>query len=49
MLYKSLKVMIARDGLTAALRTKIDLLYALGRLTDAEYLDLIGGSEEVAE
>ncbi len=49
MLYKSLKTMIARDGLTDALRTRIDVLYACGRLTDAEYADLIGSSEEVAE
>ena len=40
MLYMVLKRMIAK-GLTEELRDKIDTLYALGRLTDAQYRTLI--------
>lgn len=40
MLYKVLKRMVAK-GLTEELRDKIDTLYALGRLTDAQYRTLI--------
>ena len=40
MLYKVLKRMVAR-GMTDELRDKIDTLYALGRLTDAQYRELI--------
>lgn len=40
MLYKVLKRMVAK-GLTEELRDKIDTLYALGRLTDAQYRELI--------
>ena len=40
MLYKVLKRMVAK-GLTEELRDKIDTLYALGRLTDAQYRALI--------
>ena len=35
-----LKRMVAK-GLTEELRDKIDTLYALGRLTDAQYRELI--------
>ena len=41
MLYQVLERMIAR-GATAGLRKKIDVLYAVGRLTDEEYQTLIG-------
>ena len=40
MLYKVLLRMVAK-GLTEELRDKIDTLYALGRLTDAQYRTLI--------
>lgn len=40
MLYMVLKRMVAK-GLTEELRDKIDTLYALGRLTDAQYRELI--------
>lgn len=40
MLYKVLKRMVAK-GLTEELRDKIDTLYALGRLSDAQYRELI--------
>ena len=40
MLYMVLKRMVAK-GLDDALRDKIDTLYALGRLTDAQYKELI--------
>lgn len=40
MLYRVLKRMVAK-GLTEELRDKIDTLYALGRLTDAQYRELI--------
>lgn len=40
MLYMVLKRMVAK-GLTDELRDKIDTLYALGRLTDAQYRTLI--------
>lgn len=40
MLYKVLLRMVAK-GLTEELRDKIDTLYALGRLTDAQYRELI--------
>lgn len=46
MLYKSLLVMIARDGLTEALRNKIDLLYVFGRLTAEQYRDLVDYTPE---
>ena len=42
MLYRTLKKLVEKQGLTEDLRTKIDTLYALGRLTDAEYSDLVG-------
>ena len=40
MLYKVLKRMVAK-GLTEELRDKIDTLYALGRLTDAQDRELL--------
>ena len=41
MLYMVLKRMVAK-GMTEELRDKIDTLYALGRLTDAQYRALTG-------
>ena len=40
MLYKVLKRMVAK-GMDEELRDKIDTLYALGRLTDAQYRALV--------
>lgn len=40
MLYTVLKRMVAK-GLNEELRDKIDTLYALGRLTDAQYRALV--------
>lgn len=40
MLYTVLKRMVAK-GLNEELRDKIDTLYALGRLTDAQYRKLV--------
>lgn len=40
MLYMVLKRMVAK-GLDKELRDKIDTLYALGRLSDAQYRELI--------
>ena len=40
MLYMVLKRMVA-TGLDEELRDKIDTLYALGRLTDTQYRELI--------
>lgn len=45
MLYRTLQRMVAR-GITEELRDKIDTLYALGRLTDAQYRTLVGAAEE---
>lgn len=41
MLYTVLQRMVSR-GMTEDLRDKIDTLYALGRLTDAQYRALTG-------
>ena len=40
MLYKVLKRMVKKE-LNEELRDKIDTLYALGRLTDAQYRELV--------
>lgn len=40
MLYKVLKRMVTK-GLDEELRDKIDTLYALGRLSDAQYRELV--------
>lgn len=45
MLYKVLERMVARgmtDELRNKLRDKIDTLYALGRLTQEQYMALVG-------
>lgn len=41
MLYKVLKRMAAK-GMTPELREKIDTLYALDRLTEEQYRELVG-------
>ena len=42
MLYTTLKKMVITKGLTEELREKIDTFYALGRITEEQYKDLIG-------
>lgn len=42
MLFKTLKKLIDKQGLTDELREKIDTLYALGRLTEEQYKELVG-------
>lgn len=51
MLYKTLKRQIAKYGLTEELKEKIDMFYLAGRLTEAEYKELMGivDEEEVSE
>ncbi len=44
MLFKTLKILVAKR-MTEDLREKIDTLYALGRLTDEQYKELINGVE----
>lgn len=41
MLYRTLKRMIER-GQTEGLKTKLDIFFATGALTEAEYTELIG-------
>ena len=41
MLYKTLQRMVAKGMTDEELRDKIDTLYALGRLSDAQYRELI--------
>ena len=41
MLYTTLSKLKTRKGLTEELKTKIDVFYALGRLTEQEYCDLM--------
>lgn len=41
MLFKTLKKLVQKNGLTEEIRNKIDTLYALSRLTDEEYRELI--------
>lgn len=41
MLYRTLKRMIER-GQTAGLEEKIDIFFAVGKVTESEYLELIG-------
>ena len=41
MLYNTLKKLKARGGMTADLIHKVDVFFALGKLTEAEYNDLL--------
>lgn len=41
MLYKTLKKLKERNGLTDDLKTKIDVFYAVGRITEDQYNDLM--------
>lgn len=48
MLYKTLKKLKERNGLTEDLKNKIDIFFATGRITEDQYNDLmnIGNEEE---
>lgn len=46
MLYKTLLKIKNGKGFDAAMHTKIDVFYALGRLTDAEYRSLLDLPDE---
>lgn len=41
MLYKTLKKLKERDGLTDDLKNKIDVFFAVGRITEEQYNELI--------
>lgn len=41
MLYKTLKKLKERNGLTDDLKTKIDVFYAVGRITEDQYNELM--------
>ena len=47
MLYNTLKKLKARGGLTADLIHKVDVFFALGKLTEAEYNDLLDVGTDV--
>lgn len=49
MLYTTLLKLKTRKGLTEELKTKIDVFYALGRLTEKEYCDLMDITVEEPE
>lgn len=49
MLYRMLKKIKATKGLDDAMRGKIDVFYALGKLSDAEYRELLDLPEEETE
>lgn len=56
MLFTTLNKLKMRKGLTEDLKTKIDVFYALGRLTEKEYSELmdihyeeVGEDENIAE
>lgn len=42
MLFKTLQKQVEKFGLTDDLKAKIDVFYATGRLTEAEYRELMG-------
>jgi hypothetical protein len=41
MLYKTLKKLKERNGLTDDLKNKIDVFFAVGRITEEQYNDLM--------
>ena len=46
MLYKTLKKLTERNGLTDDLKNKIDVFFAVGRITEEQYKELINVKEE---
>ena len=48
MLYKTLKKLKERNGLTEDLKNKIDIFFATGRITEDQYNNLMdAGNEEI--
>ena len=48
MLYKTLKKLKERNGLTEDLKNKIDIFFAMGRITEDQYNNLMDiGNEEI--
>lgn len=48
MLYRTLLKLKERNGLTDDLKTKIDIFFATGRITEDQYNDLMDiGNEEI--
>lgn len=48
MLYKTLKKIKERNGLTEDLKNKIDIFFATGRITEEQYNDLMDiGNKEI--
>lgn len=48
MLYKTLKKLKERNGLTEDLKNKIDIFFATGRITEDQYNNLMNiGNEEI--
>ena len=48
MLFKTLKKLKERNGLTDDLKTKIDIFFATGRITEEQYNELMNiGNEEI--
>lgn len=46
MLYKTLKKLKERNGLTDDLKNKIDVFFAVGRITEEQYNELMDVKEE---
>lgn len=46
MLYKTLKKLKERNGLTEDLKNKIDIFFATGRITEEQYNELMDISKE---
>lgn len=46
MLYKTLLKLKEKNGLTDDLKTKIDVFYAVGRITEEQYNDLMDVNKE---
>lgn len=46
MLYKTLKKLKERNGLTDDLKNKIDIFFATGRITEDQYNELMDVKEE---
>lgn len=49
MLYKTLKKLKERNGLTDDLKNKIDIFFATGRITEDQYNDLMDVEKEEDE
>lgn len=49
MLFKTLKKLKERNGLTDDLKNKIDIFFAIGRITEEQYNDLMDIKEDPEE